>query len=119
MRQPQAACPGQSDAVQVAVRAARCVGRRTRCACVDDALAILLATRSPEIELLALTTVAGNVRVEVGTANAIELRRSAQPAPATHCRAPCFQRQCEVERGEDASGRNFAGGAYDVKLSLL
>lgn len=38
---------------------------------VDDALAILLATRSREIELLALTTVAGNVPVEVGTVNAL------------------------------------------------
>jgi inosine-uridine nucleoside N-ribohydrolase len=40
---------------------------------VDDALAILLAARSPEIELLALTTVAGNVPVEVGTANALRM----------------------------------------------
>src|SRR5579862_961361 len=38
---------------------------------VDDMLALLLAAASPEIELLAVTTVAGNVPVEVGTANAL------------------------------------------------
>jgi len=38
---------------------------------IDDALALLLAARSPEIELLAVTTVAGNVPVAVGTANAL------------------------------------------------
>jgi len=36
---------------------------------IDDALAILLALRSPEIELVGVTTVAGNVSVERGTYN--------------------------------------------------
>ncbi len=36
---------------------------------VDDALAILLALRSPEFQLVGLTTVAGNVSVEQATAN--------------------------------------------------
>src|SRR5437867_7056811 len=48
---------------------------------VDDALALLLATRSPEIELLAVTTVAGNVPVDVGTANAL---RTLAVAGMTH-----------------------------------
>jgi purine nucleosidase len=37
---------------------------------VDDALAMLLALRSPEVELVAVTTVAGNVGLEATTRNA-------------------------------------------------
>ncbi len=36
---------------------------------VDDALAILLALRSPELEVIGITTVCGNVRVEQATKN--------------------------------------------------
>lgn len=36
---------------------------------VDDALALMLAFRSPEIQIPLITTVAGNVPVDVGTAN--------------------------------------------------
>jgi len=39
----------------------------------DDALAILLALNSPELEVKALTVVAGNVVVEQGLANALRL----------------------------------------------
>lgn len=45
---------------------------------VDDAIAILLALASPEIEVLALTTVAGNVSVEKTTLNARRLVQLAQ-----------------------------------------
>ena len=40
---------------------------------IDDALAILLALASPELELRALTTVAGNVRLDLCTQNALKL----------------------------------------------
>jgi inosine-uridine nucleoside N-ribohydrolase len=40
---------------------------------VDDAMAIFFAAAAPEIELLALTTVFGNVTVETGTRNALRL----------------------------------------------
>ena len=40
---------------------------------IDDALAILLTCASPELELRALTTVAGNVGVSLTTANALKL----------------------------------------------
>ncbi len=40
---------------------------------VDDALALLLALRSPEIELIGITTVAGNAPIELTTANALRL----------------------------------------------
>jgi purine nucleosidase len=40
---------------------------------VDDALAVLLAARSPELEIVGLTTVFGNAAVEVTTRNALAL----------------------------------------------
>ncbi|GLY54739.1 nucleoside hydrolase [Lentzea sp. NBRC 102530] len=40
---------------------------------VDDAFAIALAARSPEVDLRALTTVFGNVRLDLTTANALRL----------------------------------------------
>jgi purine nucleosidase len=41
---------------------------------IDDALAILLALASPELDVRALVTVAGNVRLELTTQNALKLR---------------------------------------------
>ncbi|MGB9280532.1 MAG: nucleoside hydrolase [Pseudonocardiaceae bacterium] len=41
---------------------------------VDDAVAIMLAAASPEVQLLAVTTVFGNAGVEITTANALRLR---------------------------------------------
>ncbi len=41
---------------------------------VDDAVALMLAAASPEVQLLAVTTVFGNVGVEVTTANTLRLR---------------------------------------------
>ncbi len=40
---------------------------------VDDALAIVLALHSPELELMGITTVAGNVPLEQGTRNALQV----------------------------------------------
>lgn len=40
---------------------------------VDDALAILMATHSPELELMGLTTTTGNVPLEQGTENALKV----------------------------------------------
>ena len=39
----------------------------------DDAIAILLASRHPEIDLLAITTVAGNQSLEKITQNALKI----------------------------------------------
>ena len=41
---------------------------------IDDALAILLALASPELDVRALVTVAGNVRLDLTTQNALKLR---------------------------------------------
>ncbi|MEE9248629.1 MAG: nucleoside hydrolase, partial [Dehalococcoidia bacterium] len=40
---------------------------------VDDALAILLALASPELEVLAITTVSGNVHVDSTTRNVLRI----------------------------------------------
>lgn len=40
---------------------------------IDDALAIILALRSPELEILGITAVSGNVPVEQATTNAIRV----------------------------------------------
>ena len=45
---------------------------------VDDALAILLALRSPELQIEALTTVCGNVPVTQGTENSVKNSRSSR-----------------------------------------
>jgi purine nucleosidase len=37
---------------------------------VDDALALILALKSPEVQVLGITTVAGNAPVEITSANA-------------------------------------------------
>jgi inosine-uridine nucleoside N-ribohydrolase len=41
---------------------------------IDDALAILLALKSPRVKLEAVTTVGGNVTVELATQNALKIR---------------------------------------------
>ncbi len=40
---------------------------------IDDAMAILLALRSPDLEVLGITTVFGNAEIEVATGNALRL----------------------------------------------
>jgi len=45
---------------------------------IDDALALFLALASPEIDLIGVTTVAGNASVEDETANALSLLRMAR-----------------------------------------
>src|SRR5262245_56150544 len=47
---------------------------------IDDALALFLAWGSPGLRVEAITTVAGNVSVELATANAVRLLVAARPA---------------------------------------
>jgi inosine-uridine nucleoside N-ribohydrolase len=46
---------------------------------IDDALAILLAFGSPEVSVEAITTVAGNVEVDLTTANVFRILEAARP----------------------------------------
>ncbi len=48
---------------------------------IDDALAILLAFGSPEVSVEAITTVAGNVEVALGSDNILRILDVVSPAP--------------------------------------
>ncbi len=48
---------------------------------IDDALAILLALQSPELRISAITTVSGNVPVEVATRNVFRILSLLPSAP--------------------------------------
>ena len=41
---------------------------------IDDAMAILLAARSPSLDIIGLTSVFGNAAIETTTDNAVRLR---------------------------------------------
>ncbi len=49
---------------------------------IDDALALLLAWNSPELRVEALTTVAGNVPVDLASTNALRLLALRRPSPS-------------------------------------
>ena len=57
----------------------------------DDAVALIMALRAPDVRVVAITTVAGNVEVQQATRNAlytVELcgsRRRSLSAPKSHC----------------------------------
>ena len=78
---------------------------------VDDALAIILAVNSPELDVIGVTTVSGNVPVELGTQNALKVLelvgRSAIPvfegASRPLVREPVY--------AYEFHGRNGLGGA--------
>jgi pyrimidine-specific ribonucleoside hydrolase len=79
---------------------------------VDDAIAILLALASPEVELLALTTVAGNLPLETTTRNALRVLALAgrEDVPV----AAGAARPLVVRRDRDAAvvhGTDGLGGA--------
>jgi purine nucleosidase len=73
---------------------------------IDDALALMLALRSPELEVVGVTIVHGNVDVERGTANAFKIldvmgRRDVPVAPGAA--APLLRelRTAEIVHGQD------------------
>src|SRR5919197_995868 len=77
---------------------------------IDDALALLVALSSPEISVEAITTVAGNVRVEQGTINVFRLLGLCKPTPrprvATVAAEPLARPLVTAQRyhGEDGLG---------------
>lgn len=77
---------------------------------VDDALALLLAAASPELEVLAITTVAGNVTLDHATDNARRIVPVAwdlpdpRPAPPIHRGAAGGTETAEYVHGVDGLG---------------
>jgi len=78
---------------------------------VDDALALLLAMRSPELNIEAITVVAGNVPLELGLPNALrmaEISRRTEIPVAAGATAPLVRR---LVTATYAHGENGLGGA--------
>jgi purine nucleosidase len=77
---------------------------------VDDALAIVFAVGSPELDLVGVTTVAGNVTLDKTTGNALRLRdflRCTWPVTAG-CQAPLLRPLLSADHVHGADG---LGGA--------
>jgi purine nucleosidase len=77
---------------------------------IDDALALLLALRSPELHVEAVTVVAGNVPVDRGAANAlrlVELAGRPEVPVARGARRPLLRQPIT---GEAIHGENGLGG---------
>lgn len=78
----------------------------------DDAMAIVMALRDPSIEVVAITTVAGNVDLELATANAkisVEKAQTYQPPIYKGVPTPLFRQIFRAEdiHGSDGMGENF------------
>ncbi len=82
---------------------------------VDDAVALMLAAASPELQLLAVTTVFGNASVEVSTANALRLRALAElgdlPVAVGAARPLVYPR---AQRTDSWHGSDGLGGCADL-----
>lgn len=82
---------------------------------VDDAVALMLAAASPEVQLLAVTTVFGNVGVQITTANALRLRALAGfdqlPVAAGADRPMVYPRR---QRAAFTHGPDGLGGRADL-----
>jgi inosine-uridine nucleoside N-ribohydrolase len=88
---------------------------------VDDALALLLAMRSPELKIEGITPVAGNVPLELGLPNAlrmVEISARADIPVAAGARVPLVRR---LVTATYAHGENGLGGAVfpEPKLSPI
>lgn len=82
---------------------------------VDDAVALMLAAASPEVQLLAVTTVFGNASVETTTANALRVRTLGRlgqlPVAAGAGRPLAYPRQPRTEGWHGVDG---LGGRADL-----
>jgi inosine-uridine nucleoside N-ribohydrolase len=74
---------------------------------VDDALALLLAGASPELDVLAITTVAGNVGLDLATENArriVPVAWAGKPLPPIHRGASGAPEGADFVHGSDGLG---------------
>jgi inosine-uridine nucleoside N-ribohydrolase len=83
---------------------------------IDDALALLLALRSPELEIAAITTVSGNVPVEVATRNVFTVL-SLFPAITAPPVAKGASRPLKKAAfyAEQIHGEDGLGGIYSIR----
>jgi len=74
-------------------------------------MALLLALRSPELRIEAITTVAGNVPVELGTENALKLVELGGRTDVTVAKGAAKPLQRKLVTAEMIHGENGLGGA--------
>src|SRR5437762_4096840 len=77
---------------------------------IDNAMAILLALRSPELKVEAITTVAGNVPVELGSENACKLVELAGRTDVVVAKGAERPLQRKLTTAEAIHGENGLGG---------
>src|SRR5215471_12931609 len=77
---------------------------------IDDAMAVLLALRSPELKVEAITTVAGNLPVEVETENARKLLELAGRTDVIVAKGAALPLQGKLITAELVHGENGLGG---------
>ena len=78
---------------------------------VDDTLAILLALRSPELEILGITAVAGNVPLEHTANNVLRVLEAAGRTDILVARGAAKPLTREPEAARDIHGNDGLGGA--------
>ena len=100
---------------------------------IDDALALMLALSSPELNILGITTVSGNVPAQVGADNALKvLKQMNRLDIPVYCGAEIPLKKDYVDardtHGEDglgetnypkADGVSWKGGAVDFIIETL
>ena len=76
---------------------------------VDDALAIMLAIRSPEVDLRAITAVSGNVHVDKTSVNALRVLEALQVSGVPVAKGAAKPILRELETGESFHGSDGLG----------
>jgi len=77
---------------------------------IDDALALFLALASPEVQLEAITTVSGNVNVDLTTHNALALLTLAERTDIPVARGCAYPLLNQSVHAADVHGDNGVGG---------
>lgn len=87
---------------------------------VDDALAIMLAVRSPEVDLRAITAVSGNVHVDLTSLNALKILQGLNVPDIPVAKGMAKQILRELKTGENFHGRDGLGDSNlpEPKLQL-
>jgi purine nucleosidase len=82
---------------------------------VDDALAIMLGIRSPEVDCRAITAVSGNVHVDKTSVNALRVLEALQVSDVPVAKGMAKPILRELETGEDFHGKDGLGNS-DVPI---
>jgi inosine-uridine nucleoside N-ribohydrolase len=76
---------------------------------IDDAMAVLLATQSPELQIEAITVVSGNVIVDLGAENALKLVELAERPDIIVAKGAKYPLQRKLITAEAVHGTNGLG----------